>query len=116
MSILHYSVCVTACVCPCVNSGSTDCGQEHLKKKKKSQRRPQLCHQFKGLFPQKKKALEEEKGWTEKETDFKMCSKERQTQGSLPFSLLFGFFLCSYRKEQNDCGVQLQVKGVETGY
>lgn len=24
-------------------------------------------------------------------------------------------FFCSYRKEQNDCGVQLQVKGVETG-
>lgn len=45
-----------------------------------------------------------------------MCSKETQTGGSRPFSLLFGFFLCSYRKEQNDCGVQLQGKGVETGY
>lgn len=50
-----------------------------------------------------------------KETDFKKCCKERPTGGSRPFSLLFGFFLRSYRKEQNDCGVQLQGKGAETG-
>lgn len=41
-----------------------------------------------------------------KETDFKMCSKEKQTQGSSLPSLLSGSFLCSYRKEQNDCGAR----------
>lgn len=120
-NMLYVNVCtalqsVHLLVCPCVSSASIDSGQRHLKKKK-SHHRPLLSHQFKGLFSTKKKALGEEKRWPEKKkTDFKMCSKEKQSQGSLLFSLLFAFFLCSYRKEQNDCGVQLQVKGVETGY
>lgn len=96
-----------------MNSGSIDCGQEHFLK---SQHRPLLCHQFKGLFSTKKESFGGRKEMDRKnETDFKMCSKERQTGGSRPFSLLFGFFLCSYRREQNDCGVPLQGKGVETG-
>lgn len=111
--------CVCVHVCLCVNSGSVDCGQKLLGKllgkKKTSKHRLLVCHQFKGLFSTKKLWGKKRDG-QKKETDFKMCSKEKQTQGSLFFSLLFGFFLCSYRKEQNDCGVQLQVKGAETGY
>lgn len=112
-------MCVAVCVCVHVWIQGlliVDRNTFKKKRKKKSQHRPLLCHQFKGLFSTEKKALGKKRDGQKKETDFKMCSKEKQTQGSLLFSLLFGFFLCSYRKEQNDCGVQLQVKGVETGY
>lgn len=104
------TMCVSTCVCPCVNSGSIDSGQEHLKKKKVN---TDLCSAIssRGYSKAKRKLWGKKRDGQKKETDFKMCSKEKQTQGFLLFSLLFGFFLCSYRKEQNDCGVQLQVKG-----
>lgn len=97
----------TTCVCVCVNLGAVDCGQEHLKKKK-SQHRPLLHHQFKGAIFHTKESFEERKdGGQKKETDFQMCCKEKQTLGSSLLSLLSSSFLCSYRKEQNDCGAQL---------
>lgn len=70
MSILHYSVCVTACVCPCVNSGSTDCGQEHLKKKKKKSTQTSALPSVQGAFSTKKESFGGRKGMDRKRNRF----------------------------------------------
>lgn len=104
--------CVYLHVCVYVNWGTVNGGQEHLKKSTQTSALPSV--QGATFHPKESFGGKKEIN-RKKETDFKTFSKERQTWDSLLFFLFFGFFLSSYRKEQNDCGVQLQVKGVETG-
>lgn len=59
-----------------------------------------------GYFPHKRKLWGEKREGQKKETDFKMCYKEKETQGSSLLSLLSCSFLCGYRKGQNDCEAQ----------
>lgn len=68
------------------------------------------------IFHTKESFEERKEKGRKKETDFKMCSKEKQTQGSSLPSHLSSSFLCSYRKEQNDCGVQSGGRVGDGGY
>lgn len=103
-----HSICMSARVC--VSLGAIDSGQERLKKVNTDHYSTISSRSY---FPHKRKLWGEKREGQKKETDFKMCSKEKQTQGSSFPSLLSSSFLCSYRKEQNDCGVQ---SGGDGGY
>ncbi len=81
-----HGTCMCACVHVCVNFRAIDCGQEHFKKVNTDH---YSAISSRSYFPHKRKLWGEKREGQKKETDFKMCSKEKQTQGfSLP-SLLF---------------------------
>lgn len=66
------------------------------------------------IFHTKESFEERKEKGRKKETDFKMCSKEQQTsrlKAPLFPPFFSGCFLCSYRKEQNDCGLRSEGDG-----
>lgn len=70
----------------------------------KKSTRTTIPRSVQGAIFHTKESIEErkEKGRKKKQ----ILKAEKQTRGSSLPSLLPGSFLCRYRKEQNDCGVQ----------
>lgn len=86
------TMCVSTCVCPCVNSGSIDSGQEHLKKKNKSTQTSALPS-VQGAILKQKESFGRRKEMDRKKKQILKCALKKSR---LKASFFSPFFLASF--------------------